>query len=260
MLVLGILFFSLGEMATGPKKSEYLALIAPPGKKGLYLGYVNIPVGVGVYVGSKIAGYVYGHYGEKAVLALRYLAENTPFGVGKGWNGDVTTLETVLGVQPHRGDAEAPGGHRPGSRGGHATALGHLPSAPVRLDPVCRDRRGRRRRAVDLRPPGAEVERHERVTRTATCFGPFFAKSGSGATRQRFADGNSPYSPPCLTFGRESCQIGSRTLRESGVVVAARESVCRRYFSCGFSVSCRGLGWIAGAQVRSWSLLGRFLP
>ena len=83
ILVLGILFFSLGEMATGPKKSEYLALIAPPGKKGLYLGYVNIPVGVGVYAGSKIAGYVYGHYGEKAVLALRYLAEQTPFGAGR---------------------------------------------------------------------------------------------------------------------------------------------------------------------------------
>jgi proton-dependent oligopeptide transporter, POT family len=99
ILVLGILCFSLGEMATGPKKSEYLALIAPPGKKGLYLGYVNIPVGVGVYAGSKIAGYVYGHYGEKAVLALRYLAENTAFGAGKGWNGDVATLETVLGVQ-----------------------------------------------------------------------------------------------------------------------------------------------------------------
>jgi MFS family permease len=99
ILVLGILFFSLGEMATGPKKSEYLALIAPPGKKGLYLGYVNIPVGVGVYAGSKIAGYVYGHYGEKAVLALRYMAEHTPFGQGKGWNGDVTALESVLGVK-----------------------------------------------------------------------------------------------------------------------------------------------------------------
>jgi MFS family permease len=99
ILVLGILFFSLGEMATGPKKSEYLALIAPPGKKGLYLGYVNIPVGVGVYAGSKIAGYVYGHFGEKAMLALRYLAENTPFGQGKGWSGDMTTLESVLGVK-----------------------------------------------------------------------------------------------------------------------------------------------------------------
>src|SRR5437870_12872535 len=61
-------------------------------------GYANIPVGVGVYAGSKIAGYVYGHYGEKAVLALRYLAEKTPFGAGKGWNGEVSTLETALGV------------------------------------------------------------------------------------------------------------------------------------------------------------------
>ncbi|HYE62576.1 MAG TPA: MFS transporter [Phycisphaerales bacterium] len=75
-LVLGIVCFSLGEMTTGPKKSEYLAQIAPPGKKGLYLGYVNVPVGVGVFVGSKIAGYIYGTYGEKATLALRYIKEN----------------------------------------------------------------------------------------------------------------------------------------------------------------------------------------
>ena len=99
LLVAGILFFSLGEMMTGPKKNEYLSLIAPPGKKGLYLGYVNIPVGVGVYFGSTIAGYVYGHYGEKAVLALKYLAERTPFGRGRTWNGDVGTLEAALGVR-----------------------------------------------------------------------------------------------------------------------------------------------------------------
>jgi len=99
LLVAGILFFSLGEMMTGPKKPEYLGLIAPPGKKGLYLGYVNIPVGVGVFLGSWIAGIVYGHYGEKAVLALRYLAEKTPFGQGKNWDGSVGTLEAALGVK-----------------------------------------------------------------------------------------------------------------------------------------------------------------
>lgn len=98
MLVLGILCFSLGEMMTGPKKSEYLALIAPPGKKGLYLGYVNIPVGVGVFFGSWIAGEVYGRFGEKAMLALRYIAEHTPFGQGKNWNGDPATLEQTLGL------------------------------------------------------------------------------------------------------------------------------------------------------------------
>lgn len=99
MLLLGIVFFSLGEMTTGPKKSEYLALIAPPGKKGLYLGYVNIPVGIGLFVGSWLAGEVYGRFGERAILALRYLVEKTPFGVGKSWDGNVRTLETVTGIK-----------------------------------------------------------------------------------------------------------------------------------------------------------------
>ncbi len=99
ILVLGILFFSIGEMTTGPKKIEYLGLIAPPGKKGLYLGYVNIPIGVGVYIGSMLAGRLYGHAGEKAVLALRYLAEKTAFGAGKGWDGAIGTLEATLGVK-----------------------------------------------------------------------------------------------------------------------------------------------------------------
>jgi MFS family permease len=99
VLLAGIFLFSLGEMLTGPKKSEYLGLIAPPGKKGLYLGYVNIPVGLGVGAGSWIAGQVYGHFGEKAVLALKYLAEKTPFGVDKLWDGRIGTLEQTLGVK-----------------------------------------------------------------------------------------------------------------------------------------------------------------
>jgi len=97
-LVLGIVLFSLGEMLTGPKKNEYLGLIAPPGKKGLYLGYVNIPVGIGGFVGSKMAGYIYGTYGEKAVLALKYLATETPLAKAKAWDGSVDSLEATLGV------------------------------------------------------------------------------------------------------------------------------------------------------------------
>ncbi|HNQ22065.1 MAG TPA: MFS transporter [Phycisphaerae bacterium] len=98
ILILGIVFFSLGEMATGPKKNEYLGLIAPPGKKGLYLGYVNIPVGIGVFAGSWIAGEVYGRFGEKATLALRYIAENFPQTLHLGWNGQVGTLVESVGV------------------------------------------------------------------------------------------------------------------------------------------------------------------
>lgn len=98
VLLLGITLFSAGEMLTGPKKNEYLGLIAPAGKKGLYLGYVNIPVGIGGFFGSKMAGYIYGHYGEKATLALKYLLERTPFGQERNWDGRITSLENAAGI------------------------------------------------------------------------------------------------------------------------------------------------------------------
>lgn len=101
IFLFGVLLFSLGEMLTGPKKNEYLGLIAPPGKKGLYLGYVNVPVGIGGAIGSKLAGHLYGTMGEKAVLAQRYLAEKTSYLQDHGkaaWDGDVGTLAETLGV------------------------------------------------------------------------------------------------------------------------------------------------------------------
>ncbi|MCP4573457.1 MAG: peptide MFS transporter [bacterium] len=92
----GVVGFSLGEMLTGPKKNEYLGLISPPGKKGQYLGYVNIPVGIGGLVGSKLQGFVYGNWGEKAVLAQKYLATEVP-GAG-GWDGELASLDAASGV------------------------------------------------------------------------------------------------------------------------------------------------------------------
>lgn len=98
ILLAGIVLFSLGEMLTGPKKSEYLSLIAPAGKRGLYLGYVNIPTGLGQGIGNKISAYVYDNFGEKARLAQKYLLEHTSMGEGKVWDGDVGKLDAVLGV------------------------------------------------------------------------------------------------------------------------------------------------------------------
>jgi MFS family permease len=97
-LLTGIVFYSLGEMLVGPKKSEYLALIAPSGKKALYLGYVVIPTGIGRGVGNSLGGYLYGHFGEKATLAQRYLVEHTPWGAGRSWDGNLATLGKVAGV------------------------------------------------------------------------------------------------------------------------------------------------------------------
>ena len=99
ILLVGISFFSLGEMLVGPKKSEYLSLIAPPGKAALYLGYVVIPTGVGRGLGSWLAGWMYGRVGEKAGLSLRYLMEKTSFGQGKNWDGKMKSLEAASGVK-----------------------------------------------------------------------------------------------------------------------------------------------------------------
>lgn len=95
--LLGVLFFSLGEMFTGPKKSQYLSEIAPADKKGVYLAYINIPVGVGIFAGAKLAGLIYGNVGEKATLALRYIAEQK----GIEWRpffDNVSDLEKTLGI------------------------------------------------------------------------------------------------------------------------------------------------------------------
>ncbi len=103
---LGILLFSLGEMLTGPKKTEYFALIAPPGKKALYLGYVNIPVAIGPALGAKIVGALYGSRGEKATLALRYLAEKTDHHGAGVWDGNTETLASFVGVERKAAAAE----------------------------------------------------------------------------------------------------------------------------------------------------------
>lgn len=106
LFLLGVLFFSLGEMFTGPKKTEYFAYIAPPGKKALYLGYVNIPVGLGRSIGAVLAANIYGATGERAMLAQRYLAEHPEvLGRSVAWSGDPEMLEAATGVS--RADAFA---------------------------------------------------------------------------------------------------------------------------------------------------------
>ena len=74
--MMGILVFSVGEMLASPKMNDYLGVIAPPGKKALYMGYANIPNGIGWAIGSLFAGRVYDRMGDKANLALDYLATN----------------------------------------------------------------------------------------------------------------------------------------------------------------------------------------
>lgn len=74
-ILLAIAMFSLGELMASPTKMRYFANIAPPGKKGLYLGYINATGGIGWFLGSRIAGNMYEEGGDKVVLARRYLVD-----------------------------------------------------------------------------------------------------------------------------------------------------------------------------------------
>ena len=75
VLLAGIVCFTAGEMLCSPKMREYLAVIAPPDKKALYMGYASIPYAFGWGYGSFLGGQIYERAGEKANLALRYMSE-----------------------------------------------------------------------------------------------------------------------------------------------------------------------------------------
>ncbi|MFN3202763.1 MAG: MFS transporter [Bradymonadia bacterium] len=75
VIFLAIAGFSVGEMIASPTKMRYVSSIAPPGKQGQYMGYVNMTVGIGWSIGSIVAGNLYEHGGDKVNLAKKYLIE-----------------------------------------------------------------------------------------------------------------------------------------------------------------------------------------
>jgi hypothetical protein len=103
LFAFGIALFSLGEMLSSPKKNEYLSLIAPPGKKAQYLGYVNIPVAVGQGIGAVIAGVLYGSIGEKAAVSLKELAAKPDLlavaAQTRDWSATLDRIPDLIGIE-----------------------------------------------------------------------------------------------------------------------------------------------------------------
>jgi POT family proton-dependent oligopeptide transporter len=94
--LLGILTFSIGEMMSSPKMNEYLGVIAPEGEKALYMGYANIPLAIGWAYGSLMGGQVYDAQGDKANLAIRYLADKLDITSSAAWDA-MTSLQHSFG-------------------------------------------------------------------------------------------------------------------------------------------------------------------
>lgn len=105
LCVLGIFIFSIGEMACGPKFSEYVGLMAPPDKKALYMGYSNIPFAVGWAGANFIGGPLYDHLSDKFKLARDYLV--TELGQDASLVESLTKSEVMTTLTESLGQSEA---------------------------------------------------------------------------------------------------------------------------------------------------------
>jgi dipeptide/tripeptide permease len=76
IMVLAIVCFSMGEMLSSPKSSEYLGNIAPEQKKAMYLGFSQLPLGIGWSLEGFFGQYLYGKFGAKDTIARHSLLDD----------------------------------------------------------------------------------------------------------------------------------------------------------------------------------------
>lgn len=75
IIVGGIIVFSIGEMLSSPKSSEYMANIAPADKKAMYLGFSQLPIGFGWIAESFFGPRLYGAYSSKDAMSRSLLSD-----------------------------------------------------------------------------------------------------------------------------------------------------------------------------------------
>jgi POT family proton-dependent oligopeptide transporter len=62
--VLSLFVLALGEIIQQPRYYEYIALLAPPGQQGTYMGFAFLPIGIGSLIGGWFGGTLVHHFGE----------------------------------------------------------------------------------------------------------------------------------------------------------------------------------------------------
>ena len=75
IMVLAIVSFSIGEMLSSPKCSEYLGNIAPPQKKAMYLGFSQLPIGIGWMAEGYYGQVLYAELAAKDTIARQSLLD-----------------------------------------------------------------------------------------------------------------------------------------------------------------------------------------
>ena len=62
--VLSLFVLALGEIIQQPRYYEYIALLAPPGQEGTYMGFAFLPIGIGSLIGGWFGGTLMHYFGE----------------------------------------------------------------------------------------------------------------------------------------------------------------------------------------------------
>jgi len=75
IIVAAIVCFSLGEMLSSPKSSEYLGNIAPAQKKAMYLGFSQFPLGIGWMLEGFLGQSLYGRFSAKDTISRESLLD-----------------------------------------------------------------------------------------------------------------------------------------------------------------------------------------
>jgi POT family proton-dependent oligopeptide transporter len=70
-----IAVFSVGEMLSSPKFSEFIGNFAPSDKKAMYLGFSQVPLAIGWTLEGKVGPALYDHFASKERFAREMLAE-----------------------------------------------------------------------------------------------------------------------------------------------------------------------------------------
>lgn len=70
-----ISIFSVGEMLSSPKFSEFIGNFAPSDKKAMYLGFSQIPLAIGWTLEGKLGPTLYEHLASKEAFSRQMLAE-----------------------------------------------------------------------------------------------------------------------------------------------------------------------------------------
>jgi MFS family permease len=102
--VVAIFVFSVGEMLSSPKFSEYIGNFAPDDKKAMYLGFSQFSLAIGWFLEGKVGPVLYDLYASKDRFSREMLLEQgwTQGAVDAVKQGEAfDTLTKLLGQAPH---------------------------------------------------------------------------------------------------------------------------------------------------------------